>query len=59
MASKYKDKDGSLVMSFNGVWVSWSHTIFAYGMCADRDPALSPVRTRRRNKPAFAPLWWG
>lgn len=38
MASRYKDKDGGVVMSFNGTWVSWSHTIVAYGMWAIADP---------------------
>ncbi|CAN8105366.1 unnamed protein product [Discula destructiva] len=28
--SKYKDKDGGVLLSFNGVWVSWLHTITAY-----------------------------
>ncbi len=33
MASQYKDKDkdGGVVLSFNGRWVSWAHTTFAYG----------------------------
>ncbi|PKS04956.1 hypothetical protein jhhlp_008322 [Lomentospora prolificans] len=26
----YKDKDGGVVLSFNGTWVSWSHTVVAY-----------------------------
>lgn len=30
MASKYKDKDGGVLLSFNGAWVSWLHTIVAY-----------------------------
>ncbi|KAK3938980.1 protein CWH43 [Diplogelasinospora grovesii] len=30
MASKYKDKDAGVVLSFNGKWVSWAHTIVAY-----------------------------
>ncbi|KAK0384488.1 hypothetical protein NLU13_8574 [Sarocladium strictum] len=30
MASKYKDKDGGIVLSFNAQWVSWAHTIIAY-----------------------------
>ncbi|PHH75926.1 hypothetical protein CDD82_4217 [Ophiocordyceps australis] len=29
MASKFKDKDGGVVVSFNGVWVSWTHTVVA------------------------------
>jgi hypothetical protein len=33
MASKYKDKDAGVVLSFNGKWISWAHTIVAYGMC--------------------------
>ncbi|KID60815.1 calcofluor white hypersensitive protein, partial [Metarhizium hybridum] len=28
--SKYKDKDGGIVLSFGGQWVSWAHTIVAY-----------------------------
>lgn len=34
--SKYKDKDGGVLFSFNGIWVSWLHTIAAYGtyVCA-------------------------
>lgn len=38
--SKYKDKDGGVLFSFNGVWISWLHTIFAYGSCLL--PVLSP-----------------
>lgn len=30
MASKYKDKDAGVVLSFNGQWVSWTHTVAAY-----------------------------
>ncbi|CAI4215564.1 unnamed protein product [Parascedosporium putredinis] len=26
----YKDKDGGVVLSFNGSWVAWSHTAVAY-----------------------------
>ncbi|PHH62888.1 hypothetical protein CDD81_6606 [Ophiocordyceps australis] len=29
MASKFKDKAGGVVVSFNGVWVSWTHTVVA------------------------------
>ena len=29
-SSKYKDKDGGVVLTFNGSWVSWAHTIVAY-----------------------------
>lgn len=32
MAPKYKDKDGGVVLAFNGQWVSWSHTVVAYSM---------------------------
>jgi hypothetical protein len=32
MASKYKDKDSGIVLSFNAQWVSWAHTIVAYSM---------------------------
>lgn len=32
MASKYKDKDGGVLLTFNGVWVSWLHTVVAYSM---------------------------
>jgi hypothetical protein len=31
MASKYKDKDAGVVVSFNGKWISWFHTALAYG----------------------------
>lgn len=31
-ASKYKDKDSGVLLSFSGVWVSWLHTIAAYSM---------------------------
>lgn len=30
MAPKYKDKDGGVVLSFGGQWVSWTHTAVAY-----------------------------
>ncbi|KAL2016410.1 hypothetical protein VTK56DRAFT_3795 [Thermocarpiscus australiensis] len=30
MASRYKDKDAGVVLSFGGQWVSWSHTVVAY-----------------------------
>ncbi|EQL02113.1 calcofluor white hypersensitive protein [Ophiocordyceps sinensis CO18] len=30
MAGKYKDKDGVVVLSFGGHWVSWAHTVVAY-----------------------------
>ncbi|KAF7555735.1 hypothetical protein G7046_g6478 [Stylonectria norvegica] len=30
MASKYKDKDVGVVLSFSGQWVSWAHTAVAY-----------------------------
>ncbi|KAK4238795.1 Frag1/DRAM/Sfk1 family-domain-containing protein [Achaetomium macrosporum] len=30
MASRYKDKDAGVVLSFGGQWVSWSHTGVAY-----------------------------
>ncbi|KAM3489789.1 hypothetical protein MY3957_006907 [Beauveria namnaoensis] len=30
MTLKYKDKDGGVVLAFNGQWVSWSHTVVAY-----------------------------
>ncbi|KAK4157789.1 Frag1/DRAM/Sfk1 family-domain-containing protein [Chaetomidium leptoderma] len=29
-ASRYKDKDAGVVLSFGGQWVSWSHTAAAY-----------------------------
>ncbi|VUC35511.1 unnamed protein product [Clonostachys rosea] len=29
MASKYKDKDAGIALSFSGAWVSWAHTILA------------------------------
>jgi len=28
---KYKDKDAGVVLSFGGQWISWTHTIIAYG----------------------------
>lgn len=28
--SRYKDKDGGVLFSFSGVWISWLHTILAY-----------------------------
>lgn len=34
--SRYKDKDGGVLFSFSGVWISWLHTILAYCM-----PSLS------------------
>ncbi|KAJ4861990.1 frag1/DRAM/Sfk1 family domain-containing protein [Trichoderma breve] len=30
MSSRYKDKEGGVVLSFNGQWVSWAHTAVAY-----------------------------
>ncbi|CAK7199865.1 Protein cwh43 [Sporothrix eucalyptigena] len=30
MASRYKDKDAGVLLSFNGVWISWLHTAAAY-----------------------------
>ncbi|GAB1318140.1 Protein cwh43 [Madurella fahalii] len=30
MASRYKDKDAGVVLSFGGQWISWSHTAVAY-----------------------------
>ncbi|KYK54841.1 calcofluor white hypersensitive protein [Drechmeria coniospora] len=30
MSSKYKDKDGGVVLRFGGQWVSWAHTAVAY-----------------------------
>jgi hypothetical protein len=40
--SRYKDKDNGVVLSFNGQWVSWSHTAIAY--CMDRLSLLGLVR---------------
>lgn len=31
MATKYKDKDSGVVVSFSGAWISWLHTAAAYG----------------------------
>lgn len=31
-SSRYKDKDAGVVLSFNGQWISWTHTVVAYGM---------------------------
>ncbi|KAL9946713.1 Protein cwh43 [Verticillium nonalfalfae] len=30
MSSRYKDKDGGVVLAFGGQWVSWLHTTVAY-----------------------------
>ncbi|KAH6891312.1 Frag1/DRAM/Sfk1 family-domain-containing protein [Thelonectria olida] len=30
MASRYKDKDTGVILSFNGRWISWAHTTVAY-----------------------------
>ncbi|CRK26021.1 hypothetical protein BN1708_004085 [Verticillium longisporum] len=30
MSSRYKDKDGGVVLAFSGQWVSWLHTTVAY-----------------------------
>ncbi|KAK1760301.1 Frag1/DRAM/Sfk1 family-domain-containing protein [Echria macrotheca] len=30
MASRYKDKDAGVVLSFGGQWISWTHTAVAY-----------------------------
>lgn len=30
--SKSKDREGGVVLSFGGQWVSWAHTIAAYSM---------------------------
>jgi len=30
MSSKFKDKDGDVVLTFNGKWISWAHTALAY-----------------------------
>ncbi|OAA65382.1 Frag1/DRAM/Sfk1 [Niveomyces insectorum RCEF 264] len=30
MASKFKDKDAGVLLTFNGRWVSWAHTAAAY-----------------------------
>lgn len=38
--SRYKDKDGGVLFSFSGVWISWLHTILAY--CTER-PQLLPL----------------
>lgn len=32
--TKYKDKEGDVVLSFSGSWISWAHTIVAYGESA-------------------------
>lgn len=40
-ASRYKDKDGGVLLSFSGVWVSWLHTIVAYSKCAPLGPSDS------------------
>lgn len=28
--SRYKDKDGGVLYSFSGVWISYLHTVLAY-----------------------------
>lgn len=40
MASRYKDKDAGVLLSFNGAWVSWLHTGAAYGEFRDFDFGL-------------------
>lgn len=30
MSPKYKDKDGEVLLSFSGKWISWAHTAAAY-----------------------------
>lgn len=30
MSSSYKDKSNGVVLSFNGQWISWAHTVVAY-----------------------------
>lgn len=30
--SQYKDKDGGVLLSFSGVWISYLHTVAAYSM---------------------------
>jgi hypothetical protein len=30
MAARYKDKEGGVVVSVNGAWVSYLHTVIAY-----------------------------
>lgn len=30
----YKDKGGGVVLSFSGSWISWAHTVVAYGKSA-------------------------
>jgi len=30
MAPKFKDKDGEVLLSFSGKWISWAHTAAAY-----------------------------
>lgn len=46
MASKYKDKDGGVLISFSGVWISYLHTIVAYGQscCAHPDVCAHTYR---------------
>lgn len=34
--SKSKDKEGGVVLSFGGHWVSWAHTIAAYSMSSGK-----------------------
>lgn len=55
MASKYKDKDGGVVLAFNGAWVSWSHTVIGYGMCSPRSPQPPKVSMRHVD---ILPMFW-
>lgn len=36
--SKYKDKEGGVVLSFNGQWISWMHTTTAYSTSLSQRP---------------------
>jgi hypothetical protein len=40
--SGYKDKDGGVLFSFSGVWISWLHTILAYCTPSLVRPSPSP-----------------
>lgn len=42
-ASRYKDKDGGVLFSFSGVWVSWLHTILACCMFSFLPSALEAL----------------
>lgn len=52
--SKYKDKDSGVLFSFNGIWVSWLHTVVAYGTCCVTKAPTFPSSTSPRTMDLFA-----